>query len=183
MGRWWDALRPSRGAGTGGIGGAPRPASDEMKELLARSHDKLGAMVVGGADVPLIILDRDEMRDFVARCKGRMSLGKGMSVNTNLNILHDGLGHVFVEVVMSSDDAAGREPGESAGGAAGQRTLKVLINANRDLEFFRKLAESGMLALDSGAGDGVFMIQLPRRDHALKALDIIEDGLAANDGR
>jgi hypothetical protein len=95
--------------------------------------------------------------------------GKPLSVDTNLNILQDGLGHVFVEVVLTFSEGGVEE--------------KLLLYANESLEFFESLATSSMLALSSPHSqvgkDNVFMIQLPRPEKISDALDIIKKGLAA----
>ena len=75
--------------------------------------------------------------------------GKPLSVDTNLNILQDGLGHVFVEMLLTF----------SYGGI----NEKILINANENLEFFESLAENTMLAIASVSHpEKIFMIQLPK---------------------
>ena len=74
--------------------------------------------------------------------------GKPLSVDTNLNILQDGLGHVFVEMLLTF----------SYGGI----NEKILINANENLEFFESLAENTMLPIASVSHpEKIFMIQLP----------------------
>ena len=96
--------------------------------------------------------------------------GKSLSINTDLNILQDGLGHVFVEIVLTF----------SQGGIV----EKIMINANNHLEFFQSLAKTSMLSLSSPKSnygkDNVFMIQLPRPEKAQDALLIIENGLQSN---
>ena len=148
-----------------------------MDELLARSHDGLDVFGMDGTDVPLILLEEERFLRVMAQHPSSMSVGDdsgpprhGMSVKTDLNILRDGMGHVFVEVVMSF------------GGGVEER---VMINANNHLDFFKRLAETTMLALAPARPDDprVFMIQLPRAQSAEDALRMIEDGLASGDGR
>ena len=148
-----------------------------MDELLARSHDGLDVFDMSGTDVPLILLEEERFRRVMAQHPSGTSIGddsepprRGMSVKTDLNILRDGMGHVFVEVVMSF------------GGGMEER---VMINANMHLDFFKRLAETTMLALAPARPDDprVFMIQLPRAQSAEDALRMIEDGLASGDGR
>ena len=97
--------------------------------------------------------------------------GKALSINTDLNILQDGLGHVFVEIVLTF----------SQGGIV----EKILVNANKDILFFESLAKTSMLALSSPKSsygkDNVFMIQLPKPEKAEDALEIIEKGLKQSD--
>ena len=93
--------------------------------------------------------------------------GKPLSVDTNLNILQDGLGHVFVEISLTF----------SYGGI----NEKILVNANEHIIFFRLLAENSMLAIAAKNSPGnIFMIQLPKPERAIAALDIIENGLKTN---
>ena len=55
----------------------------------------------------------------------------------------------------------------------------VLINANENLIFFEALSENTLLAIASKeAPEKIFMIQLPKPERALDALDIIKSGLA-----
>ena len=137
--------------------------SEELDRLLERSHDGITEFDLDGRKVPCIVLGEGRYDYILSRIAG-----KPLAVDADLNILQDGLGHVFVEVVLSF----------SAGGI----TEKVLVNANRDLAFFESLAEASMLALSSprsGRGqDNVFMIQLPRPDRAEDALGMIRRGLA-----
>ena len=73
---------------------------------------------------------------------------KPFVVDTNLNILQDGLGHVFVEMLLTFSHGGINE--------------KILINANDNLEFFESLAENTMLAIASvNHPQKIFMIQLP----------------------
>ena len=91
--------------------------------------------------------------------------GKPLAVDTNLNILQDGLGHVFVEMLLNFSQGGIEE--------------KILINANENLVFFEALAENTMLAIASKESpEKIFMIQLPKPQRALNALDIIKSGLA-----
>ena len=93
--------------------------------------------------------------------------GKPVSVETNLNILQDGLGQVFVEILLNF----------SKGGIS----EKFLVNANQSLDIFESLASTSMLALSSPHSDlgksNVFMIQLPKPEKAVNALEIIKKEL------
>jgi len=97
--------------------------------------------------------------------------GKSLSIDTDLNILQDGKGHVFVEVTFTF----------SQGGIV----EKILVNANKDIMFFQSLAKTSMLAISSPKSsygkDNVFMIQLPKPEKAEDALKIIERGLKQSD--
>jgi len=136
--------------------------SDELKRFLDQVHVGITTFDFDGKETPCIELDEkkyDEMLSKVA--------GQSLSINTDLNILQDGLGNVFVEVCLTF----------SIGGII----EKFLVNAKTDLAFFEALAKTSMLALSSPKShygqDNVFMIQLPRPEKAQDALEIIKDAL------
>jgi hypothetical protein len=139
--------------------------SDELKKLSEQVHDGVTTFDFDGKNVPCIILDERKYDEIISKVAG-----KPLSINTDLNILQDGLGHVFVEIFLTF----------SQGGIA----EKLLINANKDLFFFQSLAKNSMLALSSPKShygkDNVFMIQLPRPEKAEDVLDIIQKGLMQN---
>ena len=90
--------------------------------------------------------------------------GKPLSVDTNLNILQDGVGHVFVEMLMTFSHGGINE--------------KILVNANENLDFFESLAKNTMLAIASVEyPEKIFMIQLPKPERTREALEIIKNGL------
>ncbi len=137
-------------------------SKDMMKKLLDSVHKEITFFDYHGNKIPCIILPErkfDEIMQSVA--------GKPISVDTNLNILHDGSGHVFVEVTLTF----------SLGGII----EKFLFNANESIDFFESLADTSMLSLSSsrsGVGEeNVFMIQLPKPEKAVTALEIIKKGL------
>jgi len=136
--------------------------SDELKRFLDQVHPGITTFDFEGKDTPCIELDAkkyDEMLSKVA--------GQSLSINTDLNILQDGLGNAFVEVTLTF--------------SKGNIVEKFLINAKTHLEFFEALAKTSMLALSSPKSnygkDNVFMIQLPRPEKAQDALEIIHDAL------
>jgi len=137
---------------------------DELKKLIDQVHDGITTFNFDGKEIPCIVIEAkkyDEMLSKVA--------GQSLSINTDLNILKDGLGNVFVEVVFTF--------------SKGNIVEKFLINAKSDLSFFESLAETSMLALSSPHShygkDNVFMIQLPRPEKAHNALEIIHNALAS----
>ena len=94
--------------------------------------------------------------------------GKPVSVNTNLNILQDGLGHVFVEITLDF--------------SYGEIHEEFLVYANESLEFFESLVNTTMFALSPPTysevnQDKIFMVQLPKPERAIEAIDIIKNGL------
>ena len=136
--------------------------SDELKKLSERVHENVTSFDFDGKDVPCIILGEIKYDELISKVAGT-----ALSIDTDLNILQDGLGHVFVEIVLRF----------SQGGIV----EKILINANKELSFFEALAKTAMLAISSPKShygkDNVFMIQLPRPEKAENALEIIKHGL------
>ncbi|GKS66876.1 hypothetical protein YTPLAS73_04230 [Nitrosarchaeum sp.] len=142
--------------------------SDELKKLSEQVHDDVTTFDFNGKDIPCIILDERKYDKIISKVAGR-----SLAVNTDLNILQDGLGHVFVEIVLIfSQDGI---------------VEKLLINAKKDLFFFESLAKTSMIALSSPKStygkDNVFMIQLPKPEKAENALEIIQRGLERNNQR
>ena len=139
--------------------------SDELKKLSEQVHDSVTTFDFDGKNIPCIILDERKYDEIISKVAG-----KPLAINTDLNILQDGLGHVFVEIVLTFSQGAIVE--------------KLLINANKDLSFFQTLAKTAMFSLSSPKShygkDNVFMIQLPRPEKAENALNIIERGLEQN---
>ena len=136
--------------------------SDELNKFLERVHDGITTFDFDGKETPCIVIDEkkyDEMLSKVA--------GQSLSINTDLNILQDGLGNVFVEIVLEF--------------SKGNIIENFLVNAKTHLAFFQSLAKTSMLALTSPKSnygkDNVFMIQLPRPEKAQDALEIIENAL------
>ncbi|ABK77759.1 hypothetical protein CENSYa_1130 [Cenarchaeum symbiosum A] len=134
----------------------------ELEKLLARVHDGVSTFGYGKSEVPCIMLDDERFGEIMSRIAGRP-----VSVFTELDILQDGEGHVFVEVELKFSE--------------GDINEKVLINAATSLGFFELLAETAMLALTpsrpEAGGGNVFMIQLPQPLKAQEALEIIKKGL------
>ncbi len=139
--------------------------SDELEKLLQKVHPGITVFDFDGKPVPCIILEEKKYDELLSKIAG-----KPTSINTDLNILQDGLGHVFVEVLLTFSQGGIME--------------KILVNANKDLRFFQSLAKTSMLALSSPKStygkDNVFMIQLPKPEKAHDALEIIEKGLKQN---
>jgi len=137
-------------------------SSDELKKLEDKCHSDLSIQDFNNIQVPCIGFDQKKFDDMLIKVSG-----KPLSVDTNLNILQDGLGHVFVEILLVF----------SYGGV----NEKILVNANEHLVFFRLLAENSMLAIGSkNSPENIFMIQLPKPERAMEALVIIENGLNIN---
>lgn len=142
--------------------------SEELKKLLQQVHQGITIFDFDGKPVPCIIFEEKKYDEILSKVAG-----KALSINTDLNILQDGMGHVFVEIVLTFSQGGIEE--------------KILVNANKDILFFESLAKTSMLALSSPKSscgkDNVFMIQLPKPEKAEDALEIIENGLKQFDGR
>ena len=136
--------------------------SDELKRFLEQVHDGITTFDFDGKETPCIIIEEKRYDEILSKVAGQ-----SLSINTDLNILQDGLGNVFVEVVLTF--------------SRGDIVEKFLINAKTDLIFFEALAKTSMLALSSPKShygkDNVFMIQLPRPEKAEDALEIIQKAL------
>ena len=136
--------------------------SDELKRLLERVHDGITTFDFEGKTTPCIIIEDKRYDEILSKVAGQ-----SLSINTDLNILQDGLGNVFVEVVLTF--------------SKGNIVERFLINAKTDIDFFKSLATTSMIALSSPKSnfgkDNVFMIQLPRPEKAQNALEIIEAAL------
>ncbi len=139
---------------------------EELKKLLQQVHDGVTIFDFDGKSVPCIILEERKYDELLSKVAG-----KSLSIDTDLNILQDGKGHVFVEVSFTF----------SQGGIV----EKILVNANKDIMFFQSLAKTSMLAISSPKSsygkDNVFMIQLPQPEKDEDALKIIERGLKQSD--
>jgi hypothetical protein len=136
--------------------------SDELKKLLEQVHDGITTFDFDGKQTPCIVIEEKKYDDMLSKVSG-----ESLSINTDLNILQDGQGNVFVEVVLIF--------------SKGNIVEKFLVNAKTDLVFFESLAKNSMLALSSPHSqygkENVFMIQLPRPEKAQDALEIIQNAL------
>ena len=142
--------------------------NEEMEKLLARVYKEIDIFDFNGKNVPRIILDDRKFDDIMSKIQG-----KPVSVNTNLNILQDGLGHVFVEITLDFSH--------------GEIHEEFLVYANESLEFFESLANTTMFALSPPNysevnQDKIFMVQLPKPEKAIEAIDIIKNGLSKKSG-
>ena len=136
--------------------------SDELKKLLEQVHDGITTFGFDGKETPCIIIEEKKYDDLLSKVAGQ-----SLSINTDLNILQDGLGNAFVEIILSF--------------SIGNIMEKFLVNAKEDVAFFEALANTSMLALSSPNSnygkENVFMIQLPKPEKAQDALEIIKNAL------
>lgn len=139
--------------------------SKELDDLLEASHDGITVFDFDQRQVPCILFEEKHYDYILSRIAT-----KPVVINVDLNILQDGLGHVFVEVVLNF--------------SIDEITEKILVNANKNLTFFESLANTAILAISSPKSnygkDNVFMINLPKPDRAERALEIIRQGLKNN---
>jgi hypothetical protein len=142
--------------------------SDELKRFLDQVHDGINTFDFDGKETPCIELDEKKYDDMLSKVAGQP-----LSINTDLNILQDGLGNAFVEITLTF--------------SRGNIVEKFLVNAKTNLKFFESLAKTSMLALSSPKSnygkDNVFMIQLPRPEKAQTALEIIQAALIPKNQR
>ncbi|MFB5636327.1 MAG: hypothetical protein ACE5RB_06820 [Nitrosopumilus sp.] len=136
--------------------------SDELKRFLDQVHPGISTFDFDGKETPCILIEEKKYELIRAKIEGQP-----FSVNTDLNIFQDGLGSVFVEIVLTF--------------SIGNISEKFLVNAKTDLKFFEILADRSMLVLSSPKSrygkDNVVAIQLPRPEKAQDALEIIKDAL------
>ena len=136
--------------------------SDELQRLLDRVHEGITIFDFDGIKTPCILLDESKYDAMISKVAG-----DSVSIMTDLNILQDGLGHVFVEIILTFSKWNIAET--------------FLVNANTDYMFFESLAKTSMIAIASPkskyGGNNTFMIQLPRPEKAFDALDIIRQAL------
>src|SRR6476660_6882963 len=132
--------------------------NEELEKFLLERHLDVTLYDFEGTKVPCIIVDEKKFDNIMKNIAGRP-----VSVETNLNILQDGLGHVFVKITLQFSQ--------------GDIEEKFLIYANENIEFFEALAETTMLTLSSPnsqfGNTNIFMIQLPKPERAQNALEII----------
>lgn len=136
-------------------------ANEDLDKFLSQRHKDVALFDFEGKQVPCIIVDGEKFDNIM-----KTIAGKPVSVETNLNILQDGLGHVFVKVTLQFSQGGIEE--------------KFLIYANETVDFFEALAETSMIALSSSSQyshSNVFMIQLPKPERTQNALDMIRKGL------
>jgi hypothetical protein len=131
-----------------------------LEEFKANLHQE-GATLVefSGGKVPCILVSPKKYEEMLGKV-----YGKRVSADTLLDIFYDGQ-DVFVDVNVKF---AGTDFEEN-----------FLLYANDMLEFFDALAESGIVAMGPSENtyansQNVFMIQLPKKDAAQRALEIIK---------
>ena len=131
-------------------------------ELAKRLH-KEGATLVdfNGKKIPCIYVDAKRYDEILTAI-----YGKKLAVDTLLDIFHDGQ-DVFVDVRFNFLDVDIRD--------------NYLFHANDMLEFFEALSNTGLIALapslSGGNRSNIFMVQLPKREPAENAFEIIKSNI------
>ncbi|OLC25298.1 MAG: hypothetical protein AUH71_01205 [Thaumarchaeota archaeon 13_1_40CM_4_48_7] len=138
----------------------PKRNFTKLEEFKANLH-KEGATIVefSGSKVPCILVNQKKYEEMLQRV-----YSKKVRAEALLDIFYDAQ-DVFVDVQVKFLDTDFEE--------------NYLLYANNMIGFFEALAESGLISLapDSSAytnSENVFMIQLPKKDAAEKALEIIK---------
>lgn len=141
----------------------PKRNFKTLEEFKAHLHTD-GATLVefSGSKVPCILLNPKKYEQILYNVRDRK-----VRVDTLLDIFYDGQ-DVFVDVQIK---LLGTEFDEN-----------FLLYANDMVEFFEALAESGLVSIAPDSqqqpnSQNLFMIQLPKKDAANRALDIIKSNL------
>jgi hypothetical protein len=131
-----------------------------LEEFRANIH-KEGATLVefSGTKVPCILLDQKNYEQLLLTV-----YGKKVRADTMLDIFYDRQ-NVFVDIQIKFLDT--------------KLEQNFLLYANDMIEFFEALAESGMISIASNSpvytnSQNLFMIQLPKKEAAERALEIIK---------
>lgn len=138
----------------------PKRNFTTLEEFKANLHREGVTLVeFSGGKVPCILVSPRKYEELLGKV-----FGKRISADTLLDIFYDGQ-DVFVDVDIRFADTGFEE--------------NFLLYANDMIEFFDALAESGVVALAPSEttytnSQNVFMIQLPKKDGAEKALEIIK---------
>ncbi len=122
-----------------------------------KSLQKLGYAIIDYHDtkIPCLYVEDQFFEQIL-----KISYGNKMTIDTNLNIYDDGR-HVFVEISFNFLNS--------------HLEGNYLLYANENLDFFYNLATAGILGLSSTdrSKSNVFFIQLPKKDRAEKAFEMI----------
>jgi hypothetical protein len=141
----------------------PKRYFSTLEEFKAHLHTE-GATLVefSGSKVPCILMNSKKYEQVLYHTRDRK-----VRVDTVLDIFYDGQ-DVFVDVQVM---LLGTE-----------FDLNFLLYANDMVEFFEALAESGLMSIAPDSqhpinSQNLFMIQLPKKDAAERALEIIKANL------
>ena len=137
----------------------PKRNFTSLEEFKANLHRE-GATLIefSGSKVPCLLVGQKEYDELI-----QMTYGKTIRAEPLLDIFYDGH-DVFVDIQVRF--------------AGTEFDRNYLLYANRMMEFFEALADSGLLAIAPDApaysnSQNLFTIQLAKKDAAEKALEII----------
>ena len=141
----------------------PKRNFGTLEEFKAHIHTEGAALIeFSGTKVPCILMSPKKYEQLLHNVYDRK-----VRADTLLDIFYDGQ-DVFVDVQVKLHETEFEQ--------------NFLLYANDMVEFFEALAESGMISLSPGSqnqpsSQNLFMIQLPKRDAAERALEIIKANL------
>jgi hypothetical protein len=141
----------------------PKRTFSTLEEFKAHIHSEGASLVdFSGVKVPCIVISSKKYEQILHNV-----YGKKVRTDTVLDIFYDGQ-NVFVDIQVK---LLGTDFEEN-----------FLLYANDMIEFFEMLAESGMLSLapdspDRSNSQSLFIVQLPKKDAAQHALEIIKANL------
>ncbi|MDQ3882747.1 MAG: hypothetical protein M3243_01670 [Thermoproteota archaeon] len=141
----------------------PKRNFSTLEEFKAHIHTEGASLVdFSGVKVPCILIKSEKYQQILHNV-----YEKKVRADTLLDIFYDGE-NVFVDIQVKLLDTGFEE--------------NFLLYVNDMIEFFEALAESGMLSfapdsLDRLNSQNLFVIQLPKKDAAEQALEIIKANL------
>ncbi len=141
----------------------PKRTFSTLEEFKAHIHSGGASLVdFSGVKVPCILISTKKYEQILQNV-----YGKKVRTDTVLDIFYDGQ-NVFVDIQVKLLETDFEE--------------NFLLYVNDMVEFFEALAESGMLSLAPDSLDrlnsqNLFMIQLPKKNAAEHALEIIKANL------
>ncbi|MDQ3808204.1 MAG: hypothetical protein M3298_08560 [Thermoproteota archaeon] len=141
----------------------PKRNFSTLEEFKAHIHTEGASLVdFSGVKVPCILMKSEKYQQILHNV-----YEKKVRADTLLDIFYDGE-NVFVDIQVKLLDTGFEE--------------NFLLYVNDMIEFFEALAESGMLSFAPDSPDrlnsqNLFVIQLPKKDAAEQALEIIKANL------
>ena len=141
----------------------PKRMFNTLEEFKAHIHSEGASLVdFSGVKVPCILISSKKYEQILQNV-----YGKKVRTDTLLDIFYDGQ-NIFVDIQIKLMGTDFEE--------------NFLLYVNDMIEFFEALAESGMLSLAPDSLDrldsqNLFIIQLPKKDAAEHALEIIKGNL------
>src|ERR671916_2933049 len=142
----------------------PKRNFSTLEEFKAHIHKEgISLLDFSGTKVPCILMSPKKYEQVLHNVYGRK-----VRADTLLDIFYDGQ-NVFVDIQVKLLETEFEQ--------------NFLLYANDMVEFFEALAESGMISLAPASQEQqpnaqkLFMIQLPKKDAAERALEIIKANL------